>query len=719
MTLIQYQTEADGIVHLVLDRPDASANLIDRAFTDELSAAVERLQQTPDLTGVILRSNKSTFVAGGDLNLLSQVTEENQDQVLELLNSLKASFRALERLHKPVVACIEGSALGGGLELALASSHRIVVDDPGIRLGLPEVTLGLLPGAGGVSRLVRMLGLEAALPLLTEGRLLSPEQAESLGIVDARVTDADSLLDRARDWIKANPEVTAPWDQKGFRLPGGSPSQPKVAQMLSVAPAMIRCKTQGCYPAPLAVLASAVEGASLGIDAAGRIENRYFLPLVTGQVSKNLIQTLFFEKNAIESNVSRPATTATPEPVARVGILGAGMMGAGIAWACAIRGVGVALLDVTPARAERGKAYSERLARKRIEQGRWSREQSQTLLDAIHPTDDYAELADCDLIIEAVFEDAGLKAEVTQMAEEQAKFSAILASNTSTLPITSLAEAVSQPERFVGMHFFSPVDKMPLVEIICGRGSSEASVARAYDFVRQIGKTPIVVNDSRGFFTSRVFRTYTYEGLAMLNDGVTAAEIENAAWLAGFPVGPLAVMDEVSLGLMRRVRDQTRQHLASENKVEPHHPGDATLDRMLDLERMGKAAGVGFYDYPEGGRKRLWPGLAEQFSSQPERMPLADLRDRLLYIQALETARIWDEGVLRRVGDANLGSILGLGYPAWTGGVLQFINQTGLTAFVERARQLAERYGERFIPPASLIERAQRSQPYQDKRIAQ
>lgn len=712
MTVIRLETDQDRIAHLILDKPGASSNVMDPAFGEDLARCLDELEAMPDLAGVMVRSEKSSFMAGGDLDLLRRVDDGNADTVLGLLNSLKLSFRRLELLHKPVVACLTGTALGGGFELALACSHRIVLDDSRIRLGLPEVTLGLLPAAGGTSRLVRLLGLEAAMPLLTEGRQLAPDAAEHYGLVHERAATPQALFEQAKAFIRTNPEVAAPWDQKGFKVPGGLPNQPRLAPMLSVAPAMIKQKTHGCYPAPVAVLAAAVEGASLDMDAAGRVENRYFMPLAKGTVAKNLITTLFFQKKAIDGGRNRPDAEA--EPIGRVGILGAGMMGAGIAWACASKGIPVVLLDVDQSKAEQGKAYSEKLVARRVQSGRWTEPRGQAVLDAIQPTTDVADLAECDLVIEAVFEDRAVKAEITRAAEAVIGPNALLASNTSTLPISSLAEAVADPERFIGLHFFSPVDKMSLVEIIRGERSSDASLARAYDLTKQLGKTPIVVNDGRGFFTSRVFRTYTYEGLAMLAEGVPAAEIENAAWLAGFPVGPLAVMDEVSLGLLEHVRAQTRADLEAEGKTAPTQPGDAVLDRMLALERLGRSAGAGFYDYPSDGPKRLWPGLAEAFGGHAE-VPLDDLKDRLLAIQALESVRILDEGILNSVAEANIGSLFGLGYPAWTGGVLQYINQCGLDAFVGRVKDLAERYGERFEPPNSLVERARLHQPYDDK----
>lgn len=717
MKTLRIEPQGHGIVSVILDRPNAAYNLIDVTFAEDLARCLDELEAMPDLQGVLLRSDKKTFLAGGDLKLLSQVNDANGQDVLDLLTSFKHSQRRLERLRKPVVACLTGTALGGGFELALACRRRLALSDGQLRFGLQEVSLGLLPAAGGVSRLVRMLGLEAALPLLTEGKVMAPEAAAAQGLIDGCYATEAELLAAAIDWIHEHPDVVAPWDQKGFTLPGGLPNSPRLAPLLSVAPAMIRQKTHGCYPAPVAVLAAAVEGANVDIEASCRIENRHFLPLAKGAVAKNLITTLFFQKNSLQSGVNRPA--GEEEPIRQVGILGAGMMGAGIAWACASKGIEVVLLDINREQADQGKAYSSGLVEQRIGKGRLGEQEGERILARIQTTDDYQDLAECDLVVEAVFENRALKAEVSQKAAAVLKPAALLASNTSTLPISSLAEAVPEPSRFFGLHFFSPVDKMPLVEIIRGERSDEAGLARAYDLVQRLGKTPIVVNDGRGFFTSRVFGTYTYEGLAMLAEGIAPAQIENAAWLAGFPVGPLAVMDEVSLTLLLQVREQTRADQQAAGQEESERAGDAVLDRMLSLQRHGRAAGAGFYDYPEGAKKRLWPGLADALERPSVEVPLADLKDRLLYVQALEAVRILDEGVLNSVAEANIGSIFGLGYPAWTGGVLQFINQSGLATFAARARNLSEHYGRRFEPPASLLKRAENNERFSDERNSQ
>ncbi|TKB54557.1 3-hydroxyacyl-CoA dehydrogenase NAD-binding domain-containing protein [Ferrimonas aestuarii] len=710
MNSVRIEQDQSGIVHLILDKQGASANLMDDAFRADMAKAVIELGQL-DYPGIIIRSAKSTFFAGGDLVKIAGVTKDNADEFYQMVESIKASLRALETGGKPVVACINGAALGGGWEIALACHYRIALNHKAVKVGLPEVTLGLLPGGGGVARTVRKFGLEQAMPLLTEGKQFSAEQAQNIGLIEALATDEAEMLVMAKAFIEANPQISQPWDQKGFRLPGGSPSSPKLAPMLAVAPAVLKQKTKGVLPAPEAILSAMAEGAQVDFDTACRIESRYFVELVTGQVAKNFINTFWFQLNEVKAGASRPDGIA-PSKVTKVGVLGAGMMGAGIAYSAAKRGIEVVLKDISLAAAQRGKDYSARLLDKQIQRGRSSEQQKAALLQRITPTDSADALAGCDLVIEAVFEDRGLKAKVTQEAEAQISESALFASNTSTLPITGLAQASSRPENFIGLHFFSPVDKMPLVEIICGEQTSDASLARAYDFVLQLGKTPIVVNDSRGFFTSRVFGTFTNEGIAMLGEGVSAAAIENAALLCGFPVGPLAVSDEVSLTLMEKIRNQTIHDLAAEGIEQAPQGGDATIDRMIELERPGKLAGQGFYDYPDSGKKHLWQGLEAQFFQAQAQLPLQEIKDRLLFIMAIETARCVEEQVLTSSRDANIGSIFGIGYPTWTGGALQFINQYGVEPFVARADQLAEKFGDRFRVPASLRDMAASGQRY-------
>jgi 3-hydroxyacyl-CoA dehydrogenase/enoyl-CoA hydratase/3-hydroxybutyryl-CoA epimerase len=704
---IRYEKGQDQIVLLTLDLPGQSANTMNAVYREAMAATVARLESEKDsIAGVIIASAKKTFFAGGDLNELIKVDKPHAKDFQDGVRVLKAQLRTLETLGKPVVAAINGAALGGGWEICLACQHRVALDHKSVQLGLPEVTLGLLPGGGGVVRMVRMLGLEKALPYLLEGKKVTPQQALQAGLIDELAADHDELLAKSRAWILANPAAKQRWDVSGYQIPGGTPSSPKVAQMLAIAPSILRSKTNGCFPAPEKILCAAVEGAQVDFDTAHLIETRYFTELVTGQVAKNMMGTFWFQLNEINAGSSRPQGFA-PYVTRKVGVLGAGMMGAGIAYASASAGVEVVLKDINLAAAEKGKAHSAALLDKKVSRGQLTAEQRENILARIRPTESDADLAGCDLIIEAVFEDRELKARVSAAAQSVVGADAVIASNTSTLPISGLATAVPDQGKFIGLHFFSPVDKMPLVEIIKGAHTSDETLARGFDFVLQIKKTPIVVNDSRGFFTSRVFGTFTNEGIAMLGEGVAAPMIETEARKAGMPVGPLAVSDEVSLSLMSHIRQQTAKDLQAEGKPLPQHPAFAVIDLLLnEYKRPGKAAGGGFYEYPSGGQKHLWPELKSRFEQPDQRISSQDVRDRLLFIQAIETVRCVEEGVLLSTADANVGSIFGIGFAAWSGGALQFINQYGLNDFIARARYLAEQYGERFTPPALLLEKA-------------
>ena len=715
MSAIQYHIDSQNILTLTIDMPGQSANTMNGAFREALTETVARVRADLDkIKGIIVASGKKTFFAGGDLNELFKVTREHAAEFAAMVNGLKAEMRALETCGKPVVAAINGTALGGGLEICLACHHRVAIDDDSIQLGLPEVTLGLLPGGGGTQRLPRMIGLEAAFPFLMEGKKVNPKDALKAGIINELASDRDDLMAKARAFIEANPKCQQPWDQKGFKLPGGAPHQPAMAQKLAIAPAMLRGKTKGCYPAPEAILSAAVEGAQVDFDNGSLIETRYFTELTIGNVAKNMIGTFWFQLNAIKAGESRPDGVAK-ETFKKVGVLGAGMMGAGIAYSTAIRGIEVVLKDVSVENAEKGKSYSEKLLAKKVSRKRMTEEEKNAILGRIKATDSADDLAGCDLIIEAVFEDSNLKAKVTQESEPKLATNGIYASNTSTIPITQLAEASAKPENFIGLHFFSPVDKMQLVEIIVGAKTSDETLARAFDYVQQINKIPIVVNDSRGFFTSRVFGTFVNEGICMLAEGVHPASIENAGLLAGMPVGPLAISDEVSLTLMQHIRDQSKRDTEAGGGTWQAHPAEAVIDRMVkELNRKGKAAGAGFYEYPTSGKKFLWPELANLFATGRDvaEVKLQDLKDRILFIQAIETVRCLEENVLRTVEDANIGSVFGIGFAPWAGGAVQFINQYGVRRFAERARELAEQYGERFTPPALLLEKAETNTPF-------
>ncbi|MER6300489.1 3-hydroxyacyl-CoA dehydrogenase NAD-binding domain-containing protein [Kitasatospora sp. NPDC001539] len=712
-TTIRWEQDGDGVVTLVLDDPTQSVNTMNEAFAADLETVVGRLAGLGDaLRGVVITSGKKTFFAGGDLRMLSAARPEDAEAVFEKSMRIKRSLRTLETLGKPVVAAVNGSALGGGLEIALACHHRIALDTPASRIGLPEVTLGLLPGGGGVVRTVRLFGItDALLKFLLQGRQYRPAQALEHGLVHELVDTPEELADRARAWIEANPTAVQPWDVKGYKIPGGTPATPAFAANLPAFPANLRKQLNGApYPAPRNVLAAAVESSQVDVDTAMAIEARYFTELACGQTSKNMIQGLFFDMQAVNSGAGRPKDVEK-RLVRKVAVLGAGMMGAGIAYACAKAGIEVVLKDVSLEAAERGKAYSEGLLNKAVARGRSTEAKRDALLARITPTAEAADLAGCDAVIEAVFENTELKHKVFEEVEGVVAPDALLCSNTSTLPIGLLAEGVRRTADFIGLHFFSPVDKMRLVEIIRGPQTGDEALARAFDLVRQIDKTPIVVNDSRGFFTSRVIGQFLNEGVAMVGEGIHPASIEQAAAQAGYPAKVLSLMDELTLTLPRKIRDEYRRSVEAAGGSWEPHPADAVVDRMVDeFGRPGRSGGAGFYEYGEDGRRgRLWPGLLEHFS-RPDvdvtEVPFEDLKERMLFSEALDSVRCLEEGVLTSVADANVGSILGIGFPAWTGGVFQYINgyPGGPAGFTARARELAAAYGERFAPPA-LLER--------------
>jgi len=704
MSAIQYEKNADNIVILTLDSPNQSANTMNADFRVVLEDIVSKLQADAEISGIIFRSAKKTFFAGGDLDELIQAEPDHATTFFNMIEEMKAKLRYIETRGIPVVAALNGTALGGGWELALGCHHRIALNDAKAKFGLPEVTLGLLPGGGGIVRMVRLLGLQNAFPFLMEGKQFGVDKAKSLGLIHDTAENEQELLNKAIAWVKANPISQQPFDVKGYKIPGGDPKTPAVAQMLAIAPAMLRDKTKGCYPAPEAIMAAAVEGAQVDVDTALTIESRYFTYLATGKISKNMIGTFWHGLNAIKSGASRPKDIAKWKAT-KVAVLGAGMMGAGIAYATASKGIQVVLKDVTLENAEKGKAYSQKLLDKKVSQGRLTAEKREQILALITATASAEDLKGCDLIIEAVFENPELKAKVTQEAESYLVDDGIMASNTSTLPITGLAKASKDASHFIGLHFFSPVDKMQLVEIIKGKNTSAETLAKAYDYVQQIGKTPIVVNDSRGFFTSRVFGTFVQEGLRLLAEGVHPAKIEMAALKAGMPVGPLAIQDEVSLTLSEHVANETRKALQAEGKDLPRSGADDVIETMIhQFQRKGKAVGAGFYDYPENGKKHLWDGLSHW--KKDTDLSEQEMIDRFLFVQSLDTLRCLEEGVLESVVDANVGSIFGIGFAPWTGGALQFLNQYGLEKALIRANTLEVKYGARFKAPKLLIDKA-------------
>ena len=716
--MFRWEADGDGIVVLTMDDPDQSANTMNDTFRRSFDETVARLEAEKDaITGVVITSAKKTFFAGGDLRLMSKATRADAPAIAENSGGMKAAMRRLETLGKPVVAAINGAALGGGYEIALACHHRIALDAKGSQIGLPEVTLGLLPGGGGVVRTVRKFGIQnALLNILLQGQRRKPQEALGLGMVDEVVATPEEMLAKAKEWIKANPQAVQPWDEKGYKIPGGSPSNPSFAANLPAFPANLRKQLKGApMPAPRNILSAAIEGAQVDFDSAIKIETTYFTELVTGQVSKNMTKAFFFDLQAINSGGSRPEGEFETFTATKAIVLGAGMMGAAIAYVCALSGIDVVLKDVSAEAAEKGKAYSKKLVDKAVSRGKTTQEKGDALLARIKPSADPADAAGCDLVIEAVFESPELKKKVYAEIEDLLAPNALFGSNTSTLPITGLAEGVKKPEDFIGLHFFSPVDKMPLLEIVVGEKTSDATLAKALDVAKQIRKTPIVVNDSRGFFTSRVIGTFLNEAVAMVGEGVPAPSIEQAGSQAGYPAPPLQLMDELTLTLPRKIRQETKAGIEAAGGTWAGHPSEGVIDRMVEeFDRKGRSTGSGFYEYTDGKRTRLWPGLAEHFGKPGVEEPFIDLQERMLFAEALETVKCFDEGVLRTIPDANIGSIFGIGFPAWTGGVIQYINgyQGGLPGFVARARELAATYGDRFSPPQSLVDKAERGESY-------
>ncbi len=705
---INYSVQ-DNIAVIRWNMTSSPMNVLNDESIPSFESALNQAYADETVTGIIITSDKPEFVAGADLKMILRNNDKDPGEMFKVSMELNRIFRAMETSGKPVVAAINGTALGGGYEICLACHHRIALDTNKSQIGLVEVTIGLLPGGGGTQRLPRMIGMEAALPLLIEGKKVSPKEALSLGMVDELAATPAELMEKAQRWIQANPSPLQPWDERdkktgkivgkdNFKIPGGNVQTPTGARIFGAGTAMVMDKTRGNYPAPIEILGCVYEGLQVNIDRAIVIEARHFVKVATSKVAKNLIQTMFLGMNEVNKGASRPKDQPKTD-VKKVGILGAGMMGAGIAYVSAQAGIQVVLKDVSVEAAEKGKDYSRTLLKKGVERGKVDPLKVDGMLDLIRATDQYADMQDCDLIIEAVFENRDLKATVTKEAEPMlVAEGGVFASNTSTLPITGLAQASAKPENFIGLHFFSPVDKMMLVEIIMGKQTSDYALAVAMDYVRKIRKTPIVVNDSRGFYTSRVFGTYTSEGMELLKDGVNPVLIENAGRDAGMPVGPLAVTDEVALDLVNRISSQSIKDGVLTD-------GDTSYQiskKFIELGRVGKKSKAGFYDYPEGDKKFLWPGLADLFPVSAQQPHVEEVKKRLLYRQVLETVRCVAEGVLRTKLDADLGSILAWGFPAYTGGALSFVDFVGIQAFVRECDHLAGTYGDRFRPTEKL-----------------
>ena len=713
MSVFNYQKDTDGIVTITMDMT-GPVNAMNAEYRAAMADSVAKLESEKDLTGVIFASAKKVFFAGGDLNELLAFEKGQEAAFIDMLSTIKNDLRKLEKLPVPVVAAINGAALGGGFEICLACNYRIAYNHKSVQLGLPEVTLGLLPGGGGIVRMVNLLGLQTALPYLIEGKKVTPQDAQKVGIIHEVVDSLEELLPRAKAYILANKgnEAAAqqPWDMKDFRIPGGGANSPKMAQLLMIAPAMLAQKTRGLLPAPEQILDCAVEAARLDFDTALRVESRAFAYLVGTPEAKNMITTFFFQLNKVNSGASRP-NNIEPQLTKKVGVLGAGMMGQGIAYVSALAGIEVVLKDISLEAAEKGKAYSSKILDKGIARGRVSEDKKAQVLARIKPTADDQDLQGCDLIIEAVFENVALKNKITSATEKFLCEGGIWGSNTSTLPITQLAEASSRPENFIGVHFFSPVDKMPLVEIICGEKTSDLALAKAFDYARQINKTPIVVNDSLGFFTSRTFGTYFDEGARLVAEGAHPIKVDNLGKAIGMPVGPLTVHDEVSQELSRKAMETWADMGVADKWGE-----QKALREMIDFltvknGRGGRHHNGGYFDYKDGA-KTLWPGLLEKYYKHEVNFSDQDIKDRLLFRQVIETLKCLETGVLRTVADGNVGSIMGIGAPIWTGGFLQFINTYGLDKFQVRCTELAEKYGERFTCPAIIGQKLKASESF-------
>lgn len=707
----------DTIAFITWEMTTSPMNVLNDESIPEFEAALKRAYADESVKGVIISSNKPEFVAGADLKMILRNNDKDPAEMQKVSLELNRVFRSIETSGKPTVAAINGTALGGGYEICLACHYRVALNNPKTLIGLVEVTIGLLPGAGGTQRLPRMIGMQAALPLILEGKKVGVQEAKNLGMVDAIADTPADMLAQARSWIEANgtsaqPKPVKPWDEidrktgkivgrDNFKVPGGTVQSVVGVQTFSAGTAMLMDKTKGNYPAPLAIMACVYEGLQVNIDRALVIESRYFAEVATSKVAKSLIQTMFLGLNEANKGVGRPKDIPKTE-VKKLGILGAGMMGAGIAYVSAQAGIDVVLKDVSIEAAEKGKAYSQTLLQKGMERGKVDAATAEQVLNRIKPTAQTEDLRGCDLIIEAVFENRALKAQVTQEAEPMLADEGlnVFASNTSTLPISGLAQAAAKPANFIGIHFFSPVDKMALVEIIVGRQTSDYALAVAMDYVRKIRKTPIVVNDSRGFYTSRCFSTYTAEGMELLKEGVNPILIENGGKDAGMPVGPLAVTDEVSLELVYKISGQGIQ----DGAVPEADTSYQIAKQFVNLGRLGKKAKAGFYDYADDRSKKLWPGLQDLFPRAEVQPTLDEVKTRLLYRQAIEAVRCFEEGVLRTKLDADLGSILGWGFPAYTGGALSFVDFVGPETFVKTLDRLADAYGERFRPTDRLRE---------------
>ena len=711
-----FDIDADGIALVSWNMPGRSMNVIDAKVMEELAAIVEKVATDAAIKGAVLTSGKDAFCAGADLTMLetqsrafaailkAQGEEAANKQLLGESRRLSQIARRMETSGKPWVAALNGTAMGGGFELALACHHRVASENDKTRLGLPEIKVGLFPGGGGTQRIARMMPPADALQYLLKGDQLRLNRAKAMKLVDEIVPPGE-LVQKAKDWIKAGGKATAPWDVDGFKLPGGAVYSKAGMMVFPPANALYRRETYDNYPAARAIMQVVYEGLQLPMDQGLDVELRYFAKILRSPEAAAMIRSLFVSMQELNKGARRPAEVPA-KPIKKIGVLGAGFMGAGVAYVTAQAGIDVVLIDRDQEAADKGKAHSEKLITGQINRGRATAADRDALLGHITATPDYAALKDCDLVIEAVFEDRAVKEEAIAKAQAVIGKQTIFGSNTSTLPITSLAKTFKDTPRFIGIHFFSPVDRMMLVEVIMGKKTGDAALAMALDYVRAIRKTPIVVNDSRGFYTSRVVGTYIREGHLMLTEGVPAAMIENVGRMAGMPVGPLSLNDEVAVDLAWKVLKATEADLGAD-AIDPRQK--TLLEDMVEKRgRYGRKNGKGFYDYPQSGPKRLWPGLIElqPIKLDPDTIDVDELKHRLLAIQALESARCVEEGVVTDMREADVGSILGFGYAPFTGGTISYIDGMGTKAFVEMCNGLAKKYGPRFKPGKLLREMA-------------
>ncbi len=713
MENFKIDVDADGIALITFDVPGRSMNTLTSGVMKEIPEWVERIKTDDAVKGAVLTSGKASgFCAGADLGDMASGMLGGADlqAAYDAGWRLNGALRALETCGKPVAAAINGLALGGGLELTLACHYRVVGDDNKIQLGLPEIKVGLFPGGGGTQRLTRLIGVQPAMMAMSEGKSFRPNDAKGAGIVHEVVAKGGEV-EAAKAWIKGGGKAVQPWDVKGFKLPGGGPYHPAGIQNFLVGNAMVKKQSYGNYPAVLNLMKAVYEGVQAPMDAALRIETRYFIKTLMTPEAQGMIRSLFLSKQELDKGAVRPADVPKSDPK-KVTVIGAGMMGAGIAYVQALAGIETILIDRDQESADKGKAHVEELLKKRLSRGQIDQAKYDALLGSVTATTDYDLIKGSDLVIEAVFENREIKADVTKRAEAQLAPGAVFGSNTSTLPITGLAEASVRPEDFIGIHFFSPVDKMMLVEIILGEKTGAAAIAKSLDYVMKIKKTPIVVNDGRGFYTSRCFGTYVAEGMAMLEEGYAPALIDNIGRMTGMPRGPLEMHDDVALDLSVKIAKQTAQDLGD---AYTPLPGSEIVRKMVEeLGRYGRKNGKGFYDY-DVKPKVIWPGLAELApvkidDSTPEMV--ADQKRRLLFRQAVEVARCWQEGVIDDPREADVGAILAWGFAPWTGGPITYIDQYGLKAFVDQADKYAAQYGDRFSPPQLLRDMAAKGETF-------